>query len=583
MLAPQPYYSNRGTPMNVRSMLRCLTGDGVRVDLLTFPGGEDTPMEGLTVHRLPRLPGLGRVGIGLSPGKVVLDALMVPRAFLLALRNRYDLVHAVEESVFIGLLLKRCLGLRLIYDMDSSLAEGMATYGPGRVRALASLFRRAERWALRGSDAVITVCGALSDLAAAEAPATPIHQIEDVPLETDGAEEPAGAAVLVPRLAGRKVVLYTGNFEPYQGIPLLLEAAQVVLRRDPSALFVLVGGAGERLAEVSRKARELGLGEGVLFVEPHPPRQMGWFMERAAVLVSPRSEGINTPLKIYTYLESGRPVVATRRRTHTQVLSDGCAVLAEPEPGDLAEGILRLLVDPESAGRLGEAGRRLVRERYSPREFCRKLLSAYARAGGGAGLAPGPPAAAGRSATGEASRGDAAAPAVFLDRDGVINRLLPGEYVRDWGAFSFLPGVAGAITRLRAAGYRVAVITNQQGVGKGLMSAEELEQIHRRMEQELGREGARLDGIYACPHLADAGCDCRKPLPGLIQKAARELAIDLGRSYFVGDAATDMEAAMRAGCAGIYVGPPMDPVPFGAQPHPDLPSFVGWLLDGHGA
>ncbi len=170
--------------------------------------------------------------------------------------------------------------------------------------------------------------------------------------------------------------------------------------------------------------------------------------------------------------------------------------------------------------------------------------------------------------------------AVFLDRDGVINRHLPGEYVKTWSAFVFLPGVAEAVARLRGLGYAVVVITNQQGVGKRLMSEADLEEIHRRMAEELSARGAPLDGIYACPHLAEEGCACRKPEPELIRMAVRELGLDPARSFLAGDSASDLEAARRAGCRPVYLGtdpalPADDCLVF-----PDLGSFAAALVSG---
>lgn len=144
--------------------------------------------------------------------------------------------------------------------------------------------------------------------------------------------------------------------------------------------------------------------------------------------------------------------------------------------------------------------------------------------------------------------------AVFLDRDGVINRkAAEGEYVTRWEDFHFLPGVAEAISLLERAGWSVIVISNQRCVAKGLLTIAELETIHRKMLEELARSGAKLDGIYYCPHDKEPPCACRKPSPGMLLTAAEEHQIDLASSWVVGDSENDMEAGKRAGCRTVRI------------------------------
>ena len=145
-------------------------------------------------------------------------------------------------------------------------------------------------------------------------------------------------------------------------------------------------------------------------------------------------------------------------------------------------------------------------------------------------------------------------PIVFLDRDGVINRRLVGDYVKSWEDFEFLPGVLGALKRLAVAGRRVILISNQSGIGRGLMRNEDLEMIHKEMKRQIEEAGGKVEKIYVCPHHPDDKCSCRKPQPGLLLQAAKVNNIDLAKSFFVGDSATDIEAGNRVGCITIQVG-----------------------------
>lgn len=139
--------------------------------------------------------------------------------------------------------------------------------------------------------------------------------------------------------------------------------------------------------------------------------------------------------------------------------------------------------------------------------------------------------------------------AVFLDRDGVINRKAPeGEYVTRWEDFKLLPGVVEAISQLNRVGAYVVVITNQRCVAKGLMTIAQLEAMHQRMTEFLAERGARIDAIYYCPHELEPICRCRKPAPGLFVDAARDYGIELPASWMIGDSDIDIEAGKNAGC-----------------------------------
>ena len=142
--------------------------------------------------------------------------------------------------------------------------------------------------------------------------------------------------------------------------------------------------------------------------------------------------------------------------------------------------------------------------------------------------------------------------AVFLDRDGVLNYnrsdyVLAREHVR------FLPGVFDALRALAASDFRVVVVTNQSPVGRGLLDLQRLQAINQSIVAKIEEAGGRVDGVYYCPHHPDQGCECRKPRPGMLLQAAAELQLDLSRSYMVGDAVSDVEAALAAGCHPLLV------------------------------
>jgi D-glycero-D-manno-heptose 1,7-bisphosphate phosphatase len=154
---------------------------------------------------------------------------------------------------------------------------------------------------------------------------------------------------------------------------------------------------------------------------------------------------------------------------------------------------------------------------------------------------------------------------VFLDRDGVINERLPGAYVRTWAEFRFLWGVRAGLRLLHDAGYLLIAVTNQRGIGRGLMSEGDLAEVHRRMQADLALAGAALDDILHCPHDLAADCDCRKPRPGMLVRAIARHAIDPARSWIVGDSSSDLEAGRALGIPGILVAPRGAAVPPGVR------------------
>jgi len=142
---------------------------------------------------------------------------------------------------------------------------------------------------------------------------------------------------------------------------------------------------------------------------------------------------------------------------------------------------------------------------------------------------------------------------VLIDRDGVINRD-SDQYIRSVAEWRPLPGSLEAIAALTAAGFTVAVVTNQSGVGRGYFSEATLAAIHASMAARVAEQGGRIAGVFHCPHRPDEGCDCRKPKPGLLLQAAAHFGIDLAGVPFIGDKASDAEAALAAGARPILVG-----------------------------
>jgi glycosyltransferase involved in cell wall biosynthesis len=372
LLAPHPFYSDRGTPIAVDLLLQTLSARGDRVDLLTWHLGEDRAYPGVTLHRIPRIPGIRRARPGFSFAKLACDAVMTVSALRLAFRTRYDLVHAVEESAFMALLIRWLRGTPYVFDMDSSMPLQIVEKSP-RARFLLPLLKRLEGAVIRRSAAVAAVCDSLADLAKASG-AKRVALVRDISLLPDD-RDPASVPPAFS-LPGT-VFLYVGNLEPYQGIGLLLESLALARTQRPDLTLAVAGGSQPDIAACSARAATLGVADAVRFLGPRPLSEMASLFASAHVLVSPRITGANTPMKIYSYLDSGKPVLATDLPTHTQVLGPEVALLAPPEPQPFAAAMIRLADDPGLRSRLGTKGRALARASYSRPAFLAAVQSLY--------------------------------------------------------------------------------------------------------------------------------------------------------------------------------------------------------------
>ncbi|RLE03292.1 MAG: hypothetical protein DRI99_05100, partial [Candidatus Aminicenantes bacterium] len=348
MIAPEPFFQPRGTPISVYFRLKALSDLGHEIDLFTYPLGEDKKIPGVNIYRAPNILGFKKIKIGPSLTKIPLDITLFFQTFLTLFRKRYDLIFTHEEASWIGTFLGKIKKIPHLYDMHSSLPQQLDNFKFSRSRLLKFIFARLEKWVLRHSQAIIVICPDLMKIvekAGQKEKALLLENFLDF-------EYPLPSANVLQELKkkfapqGEKIVLYTGNFFPYQGIPLLLEAFSLL--KKEKVRLLLVGGTPEEVQSMQPQAKTLGIGTQVSFVGQVPPQEIPRFMAIADALVSPRIAGTNTPLKIYSFLKSGKPIVATNLWTHTQLLDSDKAILVDPTPKSLAEGLRLALFDPKA-------------------------------------------------------------------------------------------------------------------------------------------------------------------------------------------------------------------------------------------
>ena len=377
VVAPQPFFTPRGTPFSVYYRTLVTSEEGFAVDLLCYGRGDDVDLPNVTIYRIPALSFLGPVKIGPSGLKLFLDLFMVIWTLFLLCTRRYQFVHAHEESVFFLRFLKPIFGFKLIYDMHSSLPEQLKNYKFTESSLVIGIFEWLERTCLKSADAVITICPELARYAEPLVPDRSRHVLiensifDEVKLVRQAQSAPTVNPIELP--AGQKFVVYAGTLEAYQGIDILIGGFAHAAPMMPDTMLLVVGGTEDQVARFQAMATELHIGDRVIFTGRVPQVVAKKYIARAHVLVSPRSAGINTPLKIYEQLASGVPLVATDILSHTQVLDEGVCFLSAPNPLAFGAAIVAAVTDEDARARVSEGAIRRYAEVYSRPIYVAKM------------------------------------------------------------------------------------------------------------------------------------------------------------------------------------------------------------------
>jgi glycosyltransferase involved in cell wall biosynthesis len=378
VISPQPFFSPRGTPFSVYYRTAVMANKNIDIDLLTYGEGQDVDIPRVRIIRIPKFPLLGNVKVGPSILKLFLDVFILIWAVRLLHKNKYDFVHAHEEAIFICRFLKFHYKFKMIYDMHSSLPQQLSNFKYTESKLIKRLFEKMENSCLKSADAVITICPDLYDYVNSVIDRKEKHILienslfDKVKLKTGspGLHDPSSKKEDVEEEpvdlpTGKRFVVYVGTLEPYQGIHLLIGAFREVVREIPDAFLLVVGGTVEQVRLYRQMATEAGLGDHCRFTGRVSQPLAKHYMKIASILVSPRSSGTNTPLKIYEYLASGIPIIATDIHSHTQVLNEDVAYLVKPDARSMAEGISSALNGGEKATQVIASARKLYEEKYS--------------------------------------------------------------------------------------------------------------------------------------------------------------------------------------------------------------------------
>ena len=380
MISPQPFFEPRGTPISVYQRLEALSALGHEIDLVTYHVGKDVEFPNVKIHRVRNVKMIQHVRIGPSKAKILLDVLVFFKAMQLLLGKRYDVIHSHEEASFFSMFLAWIFRTRHLYDMHSVLSKQLGNFDFGNNSIFIKIFGVLETMVLKTCDAVITVGADLEKYVKTLGSDIRIVTIENIALQAYQTSVQPDAVEQLKNsldLDGRLPIVYTGTYERYQGLTMAMECVEIVAKQDPRVIFIFVGAKNQQAREWTEIARDMNLQEHVLFLDVVPPAECMVYLAYAGVLISPRLDGTTTPLKIYSYLHANRPIVATNITAHTQVLGPETAVLVEPNKEAFAEGILRVLGDPELAECIANNALESAKQKFSHQDYISKVKQIY--------------------------------------------------------------------------------------------------------------------------------------------------------------------------------------------------------------
>ena len=371
-LASQPYFQWRGSPIRLGFDIRAIHENGYELDFLTLPIGEDRPVEGVRILRAPNLFRAKKISIGPSPLKLAFDAIMFFEALGMICRRHYDVVHGVEDCGLLAWILGRLARGKVVFEKHSDAGS----YKKGLIiRAYTAV----ERFVMRHADAVIGTGPGLVKQVEELHCGTPAFCISDIPssLVEPDPEGTAAARAEVAKAPDEILATYVGSFAVYQGIELLFHSMPAAVRACPRLRFVIIGGTDEEIAHWTAWLTEQGCADRVSFIGKRPPDRLPCYLAASDLLLSPRIQGLNTPLKLLDYLKVSRGIVATDHPANRLILDESVAHLVAPEPEAFAAGIALLANDAAKRLALADHCRRLVDEKYNFGVFRDGLKTVY--------------------------------------------------------------------------------------------------------------------------------------------------------------------------------------------------------------
>lgn len=379
VVAPTPFFSDRGCHVRILEEIRAAEREGYRATVITYHLGKDVP--GLPIYRSLNVPWYKKLSAGPSIHQFYLDALLLCTGFRACWRDRPTVIHGhLHEGVGVGKILSLLFRVPLVGDLQGSLVGELVQHNFIKPRGfLHNVFRAAERWLIRWPHHLV-----LSSDRATEGVAEISELTRPVTVLDDGVDEnaflpPADGETLRADLGlpeDKKLVGFLGVLNEYQGVSVMLKAAQRVVAKHPDAVFVVMGYP--KIEHYQAVANALGIGDSVLFPGRIPYDQARDYLAACDIGFSAKADVTEANGKLLNYMAVGLPIVATETRVNRSLLADTALYGPVDDDAALAEAVCRYLDDPELAAQMGAAGRQRVLAELSWAAGGRKLAAVYA-------------------------------------------------------------------------------------------------------------------------------------------------------------------------------------------------------------
>jgi len=370
-IIPIPFFTARGTGFSSFNRTKVMSELGHAVDIITLPYGEDIELRNVNLYRVLKIPLFKNIKMGPSLGKYLYNILLFIQAFMMMIRGRYDCLHLHGESVYYGLILKFLFDVKILHDFHNSIPVDYKNYRPAANPLFIKVLSIMERFALKHSDIIIVICPELKKMIT-NVSADKVFIVENYSLKPKAGIKKGDTIKIRNTLGledGEKLVTYAGSFGTNQSLEIFISSIPTIIEKMDHVKFLMVGGDDKEAERLKKIIVNLGIEDFVSFEGKKSLYEIWVYMDASDLLVSSMVRGRNTPSKIYSYLDTGKPIVVTDSIPHTQVVDNTMAMIVEPDPESFAHAIIHILSNEEFANKLTCKAMEQVEKKYSYRNF----------------------------------------------------------------------------------------------------------------------------------------------------------------------------------------------------------------------
>jgi len=375
-ISPQPFFEWRGSPIRVFYNLLSLSNIGLDVDFLTLPIGKNKLIDNINIIRCRNPFFIKKIPIGPSIGKLFFDIILFFQALILMLKNRYDIIHTIEDAGLIGTILSLIFRIKHIHEKHSDTSS----YKEGLLKNIVLfLYERIERVVIKYSTAVIGTGPKIVENINLIFPDKETYHIFDIPSSLKKAlpEKITEIRKDLKQKDDEVLIMYVGSFAIYQGVQLMFESIPLVLKKTKKARFIIIGGSDKEIKENKKWLKQHNAENNITFLGKIEPDLLPDYLASSDILLSPRISGYNTPLKLLDYLKAGKVILATDYEANRQILNNNNCFFVKTDKNSFSEGVIKLIEDKEMRETLSENGITLIKEQYNLKKYSSMIKTCY--------------------------------------------------------------------------------------------------------------------------------------------------------------------------------------------------------------